>query len=222
MKLAKALHAIKEKGGYTLAQLAEATGLEKDKESFLSRKLNLLKFTSPAVLDAIDEGRLEESTANKIATVRNEQQREALAERAIRDKLTREQVDKLVASLGKKKRAAPAIAKPLRRVVCQLPRESTVAVTCPADIPELTTEVVRDILEFALQEVRKAHHKKATARELAGHFQQLKPKAPKAAAGPAPGTMNGSTAGGHGTTYSVPGPLPAVRDAVATSCPSSP
>lgn len=174
VRLAKALRTLQEQAGYSLAQLGEAIG--KPDVTFISRKLSLLKF-SPGVQGDVDAGLLEESTAVEIAKVKNEQQREALARRAVQEKLTRDQAIQLVSKLnGKRTQSLPG-AKPLKRLRCTLPGGSLVSISCPEMVPELTTEIIRDVLEFALQEVRKAIRKQVPASALPGHFEKLQEKA---------------------------------------------
>jgi ParB family transcriptional regulator, chromosome partitioning protein len=194
IRLAKALQTLQQEAGFSQAQLADA--VKKD-VSFISRKQSLLRF-SATVQAAIDDNRLEESTAIEIAKIDNEQDREALAERVIREDLTREQVLALV-SPNIRRRKAAGHSRPLRRLLCQLPGGATIAITCPDEVPELTTEIARDSVEFTMQQLRKAVREKIPVCNLHAHFQNLKAKECKKADVPA-ARPNGNQSYGSSTT----------------------
>jgi ParB family transcriptional regulator, chromosome partitioning protein len=174
--------------GYTLAQLGEVTG---KRVYDLSRSLSLRKL--PEDIQAlIDVGQRCRTAGVELAKVKDPVARQALCERFRRTPLTREQLAS--AREARKRRGRNAAAKPLKRLTFRLgPQGATISVTCPDDLPELTTELLRDTLEFALQETRKALRRNLPAVKLAAYFQKIRPQMPA-------GTLLPATANGRADT----------------------
>jgi ParB/RepB/Spo0J family partition protein len=171
---AEALDRLRELRGCTLTQLANAVQFSL---THVSRRCTLLKYP-PELRARIDAGEVVENVAIEIAKVPQNDDRLALFERAAREHWTKERAIAAVSVLVKRRKAKANSVRPLNRVCLKIgQRGATVTVTtCPESQSALTTEVLRDTLEFALQEIRKALRKKVQAAALPDYFEQLKDK----------------------------------------------
>jgi ParB/RepB/Spo0J family partition protein len=168
---AEALDRLRQLRGCTLTELAK---LVQFNLTHVSRRIGLLRYP-PAQRARVDAGDVPEIVAVEIAKVAKEQDRLALFERALQGSWTSERAIAEVSALKKRRKPRQLAAQAPKRVVLQLGARSlgtTLAIKCPDDLPQLTTELIRDWLEFALKEVRAALRKKVTVCELPGWIDQ--------------------------------------------------
>ena len=183
VNLARALKRLQEQARYTLEQLAAATNTNL---TFVARKLSLLRY-SPDTQDAIAQAASDEAVFNEFAKVRDPQAREALAARAIRERLTQDQATRLVEAHRPKRRPRRAGKKPLKRLTLPLGHQGGVlTLAAPDDLPELTGEIVRNALEFALQQVRAGLKQGVAAAALPAWLAEQAQKARRPAPAAAP------------------------------------
>jgi ParB/RepB/Spo0J family partition protein len=168
---AEALDRLRQLRDCTLTELAK---LVQFNLTHVSRRMGLLRYPS-AQRVRIDAGDVPEMVAVEIAKVAKEQDRLALFERALQGGWTSERAIAEVSALKKRRKPRITAAQAPKRVSLQLGargRGTTLAIKCPDDLPELTTELIRDWLEFALKEVRAALKRKITVSELPGWMDQ--------------------------------------------------
>jgi ParB/RepB/Spo0J family partition protein len=176
VNLARVLKRLQEQARYTLEQLAAATSTNL---GFVGRKLSLLRF-SPDTQDKIAQAASDEIVFQEIAKLSDSAAREALAARAIKERLTQEQAIRLVEAHRPKRRCRRPGKKPLQRLTLPLGAEGKggVLTLAAADgMAELTAETIRDALEFALQEIRAGLKKGVAAAELPAWLAQRTHKA---------------------------------------------
>jgi ParB/RepB/Spo0J family partition protein len=186
--------------GFTQTQLAPIIGYT---DTELSRVLRL-RLLPPDIQALVDKGQRSKTAALELAkglgktngkpkrkakdknNDKDDANRQLLYARFRREALTRDQITAL--REVRERKSPSSSARPVKRAPLSLPYGATITVTCPDNVPELTSEVTLCSLEFAVKETRKAIAKanknKATEEtiplpvgKLRAHFERICKKA---------------------------------------------
>ncbi len=174
---AEALEKLMQMRGCNKSELAAAL---KFTPAHVSRRLGLLRYT-PEQRARIDADEVSEVVAAAIARL-IEPDRSAMFERAARERWTREKALAAISALIKKRKSPTRASGQLKRLALRLGEQGgTLTLTAPDGI-ELTTEVTRDAVEFALKKLNRALKHNMPVTGLPAYFREPPKKKSKATA----------------------------------------